>query len=49
MLSEYIYETLEDNKPKVVIVVATCEEVAEEKLKKVYSELKLINVKPLLD
>ena len=49
MLSEYIYETIENNKPKVVVIVATNEQVAEEKLKKVYSELKLINVKPLLD
>jgi hypothetical protein len=48
MLSEYIYEVVEDGHPKILVVVAVSKENAEEKLKVVYPQkLKLLEIKHL--
>jgi len=51
MLTEYIFELIEDKKPKLLNVVATSKEEAEKKLQEQYGkniDLKLLDLRRII-
>jgi hypothetical protein len=48
MLSEYYWEIVEDNHPKVIRIVATEKEESLKKIREVYQgEVKLLEIRPI--